>query len=102
MGYKPGDRIAGVTHGSNGSGHEDGCFGEYCTVREGVSMKIPESMSDEAAACVGVGVVTLSIALYQGLNAPMPGSGRAAEGEWMLIYGGSTATGSLAIQSAKL
>lgn len=91
-----------MTHGSNATGLEDGCFAQYCTVKEGASLRVPEGMSDEAAACIGVGVVTLAIALYQGLNAPMPGSGKLSDGEWMLIYAGSTATGSLAIQAAKL
>lgn len=59
-------------------------------------MKIPDNTSDEEAATLGVGVVTCGQALYQSLELPLPGSGKA--GIWLLIYGGSTATGSLAIQ----
>jgi NADPH:quinone reductase-like Zn-dependent oxidoreductase len=40
------------------------------------------------------------MALYQKLALPFPGEGKSDE--WILIYGGSTATGSLAIQYAKL
>ena len=47
---------------------------------------------------MGVGVITCGQALYQSLELPFPGSGKA--GYPILIYGGSTATGSLAIQYA--
>jgi NADPH:quinone reductase-like Zn-dependent oxidoreductase len=47
-----------------------------------------------------VGILTVSLALYQKLGLPFPGEGKSDE--WVLIYGGSTATGSLAIQYAKL
>ena len=98
--YKPGDRIVGVTHGSNASCLDGGCFGEYCVVKEGVTFKVPDHMSDEKAATVGVSVTTVALALYDNLGMPYPGSGRSGNGDWVLIYGGSTATGSLAIQSA--
>lgn len=57
-------------------------------------------MSDEKAATVGVSVTTVALALYDNLGMPHPGSGRSGNGDWVLVYGGSTATGSLAIQSA--
>jgi len=98
--YKPGDRISGVTHGSNASRFDSGCFGEYCIVKEGATFKVPDSMSDEKAATVGVAVTTVALAFYDNLGMPYPGSERSGNGEWVLVYGGSTATGSLAIQAA--
>ena len=98
--YKPGDLIAGVTHGSNASRSDSGCFSEYCIVKEGATFKVPDSISDEKAATVGVAVTTVALALYDNLGMPFPESGSSGNGEWVLIYGGSTATGSLAIQSA--
>jgi NADPH:quinone reductase-like Zn-dependent oxidoreductase len=100
--YKPGDRISGVCHGSNASRFDSGCFGEYCVVKEGATFKVPDNMSDEKAATVGVAVVTVALGLYQNLGLPYPGSGKSGNGDWVLIYGGSTATGSIAIQSAVL
>ena len=100
--YRPGDRIAGVAHGSNQTQSEDGTFGEYCLVKEGVTFKVPDHMSDEKAATVGVAVTTVGLALYGKLGMPMPGSQKTGEGQWLLVYGGSTATGSVAIQSAVL
>jgi NADPH:quinone reductase-like Zn-dependent oxidoreductase len=98
--YKPGDRIAGVTHGSNASRMDSGCFGDYCIAKEGATFKVPESMSVEKAATVGVSVTTVSLGLYDNLAMPYPGADSSGKGAWVLIYGGSTATGSVAIQSA--
>ena len=52
------------------------------------------------AATLGVGITTVGQGLYQSLQIPWPGS-PAKEPFPLLIYGGSTATGSLAIQFAK-
>ena len=98
--YKVGDRIAGVTHGANANDLDSGCFAEYAVVKEGASYKVPDNLSSEEAATTGVGLITVSLALYQKLGLPFPGEGKSDE--WVLIYGGSTATGSLAIQYAKL
>ena len=57
-------------------------------------------MSDEEASTLGVGVVTCGQALYQSLGLPLPGSGKY--GGYLLVYGGSTATGTYAIQYATL
>lgn len=100
--YEPGDRIAGVCHGSNATYLDDGCFGEYCLVKEGATFKIPDHMPDEQAATIGVATVTIALGLYRNLGMPYPGSKTSGNGEWVLVYGGSTAMGSMAIQCAKL
>ena len=58
-------------------------------------------MSFEEAATLGVGVTTVGQALYQSLGLPYP-TEPTKEKVHLLIYGGSTATGTLAIQYAKL
>lgn len=63
-------------------------------------MKIPENVSDEEASTLGVGISTVGQGLYQSLGLPLPGESKA--GYPLLVYGGSTATGSLAIQYAVL
>ena len=60
----------------------------------------PRRATLACAATTSVGIITVSMALYQKLALPFPGEGKSDE--WILIYGGSTATGSLAIQYAKL
>lgn len=98
--WREGDRIAGVIHGSNKCDLSEGAFAEYALVRERVQMKVPEGLSDADAATTGVAISTVGLTLYQKLSLPWPGSANA--GCWILIYGGSTATGSIAIQCAKL
>jgi NADPH:quinone reductase-like Zn-dependent oxidoreductase len=71
-------------------------------VRDGHVAIIPEHMSFEEAATLGVGITTVGQTLYMTLGLPLPGE-KPLEGEtFLLIYGGSTATGTLAIQFAKL
>lgn len=66
-------------------------------------MHIPDGVGFDAAASVGCGIGTVGYALYKVLGLPWP---EERQGDntppWILIYGGSTATGTLAIQFAKL
>ncbi|KAK7421197.1 Zinc-binding oxidoreductase alcohol dehydrogenase [Neonectria punicea] len=96
-----GDRVAGVAHGSNAVHHEDGAFAEHITAKGDLLLRIPDNVSFEEAAGLGVGVTTVGQALYQSLGLPTPDA-PAKEKFPVLIYGGSTATGALAIQFAKL
>ena len=59
-------------------------------------------MTYEEASTLGVGVTTVGQALYQSLGLPLPGSDQAPAGVPILIYGASSATGTLAVQFAKL
>lgn len=101
----PGDRVCGFAHGSNHVNHADGTFAEYIVVKGDIQMKIPTNMSFEAAATLGVGVTTVGQGLFQSLKLPMPEPWKATTDHSdipVLIYGGSTATGTLAIQFARL
>lgn len=66
-----------------------------------MQMKIPDDVSFGEAAAIGVGTITAGQHLYQALGLPQPRS-PALEPFSILIYGGSTATGTIAIQLAKL
>ena len=102
--FKKGDRVCGFCHGSNTLQLEDGTFAEYIVAKGDLQILIPDEMSFEEAATLGVGIVTVGQGLYQSLELPLP-TGGSVEGDGkatVLIYGGSTATGTLAIQFAKL
>ncbi|KAI4115029.1 MAG: hypothetical protein LQ345_004294 [Seirophora villosa] len=81
--------------------HEDGAYAEFAMVKDGHLAKIPEGMGFEETASMGAGVTTVGQALYHDLKLPWP-TEPAKTPFPILIYGGSTATGSLAIQYAKL
>lgn len=59
-------------------------------------------MSDEDASTLGVAIITCGQAMYQSLGLPEPGDGMEKYNGFFLVYGGSTATGTLAIQYAVL
>ena len=71
-------------------------------IKDGHLARIPDSLSFEEAATLGVGITTVGQALYMTLKFPLPVAEPSATPDSILIYGGSTATGTLAIQYAKL
>lgn len=64
-------------------------------------MKVPDGVSFEDASTLGAGIITMGQSLYQSLGLPLP-SHPSKDKLSVLIYGGSTATGTLSIQFAKL
>lgn len=97
-----------LTLAANDANAENGAFARYIAVKEEIQMHIPDNVSFEAAATTGVGVGTTVYALYKVLGLPLPDStasnhsSQTEARDTVLIYGGSTATGSIAIQLAKL
>lgn len=63
--FKPGDRIAGTTHGANFSHADDGCFAEYAIAKADLLVRIPESLSFEQASTFPLGVSTVGQGLFQ-------------------------------------
>ncbi|KAJ0120960.1 hypothetical protein J7T55_015699 [Diaporthe amygdali] len=100
--FRKGDRIAGFGHGGNDANPENGVFARYIAVKAGLQIHIPDDVSFEAASTVGVGVGSAGYGLYHVLNLQLPDAESNSHGESILIYGGSTATGAVAIQFAKL
>ncbi|KAB8291214.1 hypothetical protein EYC80_009901 [Monilinia laxa] len=104
--WKIGDRIAGVAHGGNDIEPEDGTFASYIMVKGDIAFHIPPSVSFEEASSLGCGVTTVALGLYKYMSLALltfplskPYSERKTP---ILIYGGSSATGTLAIQFAKV
>lgn len=81
--------------------HESGAFAEHIIAKGDLQFKIPDHFSFDEAATLGLGVITAGQGLYQSLGFPLPN--KPSENKLpLLIYGGSSATGTLAIQYAKL
>lgn len=65
-------------------------------------IRIPAHISFAEASTIGMGISTAGQALYQSLLLTPPElEPKPVDDETILIYGGSTSTGSLAIQLAK-
>ncbi|PCG88277.1 Polyketide synthase, enoylreductase [Penicillium occitanis (nom. inval.)] len=102
--FQKGDRVAGYAHGGNLYNEEDGSFAEYIVAKEFNVLKVPDILSIEEAATIGTGVATVGQGLYEenyGLELALP-TEPVKEPEFVLISGGSTATGTLGIQFASL
>ncbi|OJJ45192.1 hypothetical protein ASPZODRAFT_133825 [Penicilliopsis zonata CBS 506.65] len=106
--FSVGEKVYGCAHGSNQSEATDGVFAEYALVKGDVSMRVPFSLSIglEDLCTIPLGAITVGQGLFQpghnksiGLAWPEDGLGK---GEYVFISGGSTATGTLGIQLAKM
>ncbi|CAI6334278.1 unnamed protein product [Periconia digitata] len=97
-----GDKVYGVAHCANLSSDFDGAFAEYAVVRDGHVARIPDSSSFEETSTLGVGITTVGQTLYMTMGIPLPSEQPLEGAPFILVYGGSTATGTLAIQFAKL
>ena len=103
--FKPGDHICGAVLGSNELNLDGGAFAEYIVAKGDVQMKIPDNMAFDEASTLGVAVLTVGQGLYQGLGLPLPNDEEAKgqqKSPHVLICGGSSAMGMMAIQYAKL
>lgn len=99
--WNKGDRIAGFAHGGNSLELEDGAFAERIAVRADIAFRIPDHLTFEQAATLGVGVITVGQGMFQQMGLSWPTS-PSTKRDFILIYGGSSATGTLGIQFAKL
>jgi NADPH:quinone reductase-like Zn-dependent oxidoreductase len=84
---KPGDRIAGTTHGGNQSQPDEGCFAEYTLAKGDLVVKIPDDLAMEKAATFPLGASTVGQGMFQtALRMDLPGEGKRGNGENVLIY----------------
>ena len=101
--FSLGDRVWGFAHSCHTTQPEDGAFAEYLVAKGDVTLKIPDHMTFPEAASLGIQVYTVGQGLYQTLQLPWPTEPLSSNDKLpILIYGGSTAMGTLAIQMAKL
>lgn len=99
-----GDRVCGAVHGSNPADHASGSFAAYVAATADIMMKVPEGVGWEDAAGVGgTGIATLGIVFCEHLGLVFSPKKPADENESfpILVYGGGTATGTMAIQLLK-
>jgi NADPH:quinone reductase-like Zn-dependent oxidoreductase len=99
--FKKGDKVYGLVHGCNRYRPDSGAFAEHIVAKGDIQSKIPDNLTFEEAATLGAGLITVGQGMYQHLGLALPTDPIKDETP-ILVYGGSTATGSLGIQFAKL
>ena len=103
---KVGDRVAGFVHGMNSILPDVGAFAEYVAASADLLLRIPDKMSFEEAATIGLGLFTAGLGVFRQLQVPgsldPPGPLDPSRPEFVLVAGGSSATGTRAIQLLKL
>lgn len=103
-----GDRVAGLVHGMNKLQPGVGSFAEYIGATVHTLLKIPDDMSFEKAATLGLAVATATFGLFSELRVPATldqlcgGGVDEQDRDFVLVAGGSTATGTRAIQLLKM
>jgi aspyridone synthetase trans-acting enoyl reductase len=105
---KIGDRVLGGVFGNNPLRHDNGAFAEYVAVPARLVWHVPTGMDFATAATLPATIATVGLSLFQYLQLPMPSSSSSDSGPspsaapFVLVYGGGTATGAMAIQVLKL
>lgn len=101
---KVGDDVFGAVHGSNMGDPQSGAYAEYLKAEADYIFKTPSGMSHEtAAALYGTGIATIAMAVHAlkiANDLSAPAEGKASE--TVLVFGGSSTVGIMAIQILKL
>lgn len=113
-GLAVGDRVCGSASGMNKLKPLGGAFAEYVAVPGSMALKIPESMPMEDAAALGTAVASAAMAMFWSLEmdpdllaggghqGSPKGNENGTEPQEVLVYGGSTCTGTMVIQLLRL
>ncbi|KAI1102903.1 putative alcohol dehydrogenase [Jackrogersella minutella] len=101
---KIGDRVCGCASGMNSDKPLGGAFAEYVTLPGDLTLKVPESMSFEDAASMGTAIASASMVLFWSLGMPLSVLDNSSNEPLptVLVYGGSTSTGTMMLQLLKL
>ncbi|KAH7235500.1 chaperonin 10-like protein, partial [Fusarium tricinctum] len=106
-GMKPvsvGDRVFGGTFGNNPLRPHNGAFADYVAVPARLIWHVPDDMDLATAATLGAALATVGLSLFNYLELPLPYSENlngSAKKPTVLVYGGGTATGAMALQVLK-
>jgi len=104
--FKAGDRVFAVTFGLNALDKTAGAFAEYALATEDLACHVPENISLTQASSMGLAVATAGLALFQApgleLSMPRPDSDDQDSPTFILVSGGATDTGTMAIQFLKM
>ena len=99
--FPTGTRVCGALFSYNPNDPDNGAFAQWVVVDSRLLVKVPDSWNDFEAASLGVGWSTLCLAFSDpnalGLEG-LPSKPSHKSQEPVLVYGGGTASGTLACQ----
>ena len=100
--FKPGDRVIGMLD-YEAERVNKGCFQLYCAGLEALSAKLPEKVEWKDGVVLSLALNTAAASLFQkaNLRLPFPKLKPESQGKVLVVWGGSSAVGSCAIQMAK-
>lgn len=94
-----GDRVCAPNLFMNPVAPRDGAFQEFVGVTAEFTLKVPDNMPLEESVALGIGLITIGYALFRSLDIPgRPEKPADKPGVFVLVYGGSSASGTMAIQ----
>ena len=98
-----GDLAFGAVQGSNLSDPVSGAYCEYIRTEPDLTFQLPKGIAlNDAPPLSGTAIATLGVALFWSLQLPGTLETPAVKSEAVLVYGGSSTIGLLAIQMVKL
>ncbi|KAF2175884.1 NAD(P)-binding protein [Zopfia rhizophila CBS 207.26] len=97
-----GDRVCTAIMGMNPHDPTVGAFAEYTAAVEWILLKLPPSLSFEEGASLGISFMTTGLALFKSLGLPSNPLEPSTQPLPVLVFGGSSSTGTAAIQLLKL
>lgn len=96
------DRVFGGVFGNDPLRPHNGAFADYVAVPARLVWHIPTGVEFATAATMGAAIATVGLSLFNYLGLPLPSkpgsNGTASNKPAVLVYGGGTGTGSMAIQ----
>jgi NADPH:quinone reductase-like Zn-dependent oxidoreductase len=109
QGYKDihvGDRVLGTGNSMDHDRPAAGAFAQYVSLPAILTLRIPDSMSFTDTACISTALVCAGLGLFWSMKVPgslsSPCAAPPAKRPYVLISGGSTPTGTMALQLLKL
>ena len=99
---KVGDRICGTVMGMNPLEPAVGSFATYVGAPGDLTLTLPANVTFETGCALGTTFATAGLALFHSLDLPATPRHTAERRFPVLVYGGSTATGTAAIQLLQL
>jgi D-arabinose 1-dehydrogenase-like Zn-dependent alcohol dehydrogenase len=101
-GFKVGDRVCGSARGMNPDKPLGGAFAEYVSLPADLTLRMPDHMSFEEAASLGTAIASACLSLFWTAKIPASIKEPATKPFPVLVYGGSTASGTMLLQMLKM